>query len=112
MVGPTPVVVVSDRFSPRLVFSSMSLGAFDCLPKPVDDPTLDGLLERIEGQGRPSLRCRTGGSEPVPMGEREMVVGRSPEMVEALKTVAAVAGTDATVLIRGESGTPKLFNAL
>ena len=107
MVGPTPVVVVSDRFSPRLVFSSMSLGAFDCLPKPVDDPTLDGLLERIEGQGRPSLRCRTGGSEPVPMGEREMVVGRSPEMVEALKTVAAVAGTDATVLIRGESGTGK-----
>ena len=107
MDGPTPVVVVSERFSPQLVFSSMSLGAFDCLPKPVDDPTLDGLLGRIEGQSRPSLRCRADGSGAIPRGEREMVVGRSPEMVEALKTVAAVAATDATVLIRGESGTGK-----
>jgi DNA-binding NtrC family response regulator len=103
----TPVVVVSDRFSPRLVFTSMSMGAFDCLPKPVDDPTLDGLLGRIEGRGRPSPRCRTEPSGAAPAGEPEMVVGRSPEMVEALKTVAAVAVTDATVLIRGESGTGK-----
>ena len=107
MEGPTPVVVVSDRFSPRLVLSSMSLGAFDCLPKPVDDPTLDGLLGRIQGRGRPSPRCRAEGSETAPKGEREMVVGRSPAMIEALKTVAAVAATDATVLIRGESGTGK-----
>ncbi len=37
----------------------------------------------------------------------EMVVGRSQKMIEALKTVAAVADSSATILVCGESGTGK-----
>ena len=46
--GHTPVVVLSKRLSPELVFSSISRGAYDCLPKPLDDTTLDDLLTRLQ----------------------------------------------------------------
>ena len=102
----TPVVMVSEGFSPDKVYTAISGGAFDCLSKPVDDPTLDGLLYRLRRE-RDLPREDTGPVEPVPDVSGEMVVGRSQKMVEALKTVAAVAGTSATVLVCGESGTGK-----
>ncbi len=101
------VVVVSEAFSPELVFSAISRGAYDCLPKPVDDPTLDDLLSRLQGEGRPSLRCRTDGEAAPPDARDEMVVGRCRAMIQALKTAGAVAQADATVLVQGESGTGK-----
>ncbi len=105
--GYTPVVVVSETFSPELVFSAISRGAYDCLPKPVDDPALDDLLGRLQGEGRPSLRCRTDRDTPLAGAQDEMVVGRCGAMIQALKTAGAVADTDATVLLKGESGTGK-----
>ena len=102
----TPVVMVSEGFSPDKVYSAISGGAFDCLSKPVDDSTLDGLLYRLRRERNPPP-LEAGPLEPVPDVGGEMVVGRSQKMVEALKTVAAVAGTSATVLIGGESGTGK-----
>ena len=102
----TPVVVVSEGFSPDQVYSAISGGAFDCLTKPVDDPTLDGLLYRLHRE-RNRQPVDGGPVESVKDVGGEMVVGRSQKMVEALKTVAAVAGTSATVLVCGESGTGK-----
>ncbi len=102
----TPVVMVSEGFSPDKVYTAISGGAFDCLSKPVDDPTLDGLLYRLRNEREPPP-TETGPAGPVPDAGGEMVVGRSQKMVEALKTVAAVAGTSATVLVCGESGTGK-----
>ena len=102
----TPVVVVSEGFSPDQVYSAISGGAFDCLTKPVDESTLDGLLYRLRRERIPPT-AEAGRLEPVPDVGGEMVVGRSQKMVEALKTIAAVAGTSATVLICGESGTGK-----
>jgi DNA-binding NtrC family response regulator len=102
----TPVVMVSKSFSPELVLSAIAKGAYDCIPKPVDDPTLDSLLERLEDEEN-----ALGGSHRPPgprnKGEDGMVVGSCPEMIETLKTVGAVAETMATVLVRGESGTGK-----
>lgn len=102
----TPVVMVSEGFSPDKVYTAISGGAFDCLSKPVDDPTLDGLLYRLQSEREPPP-VETGLAGPIPDAGGEMVVGRSQKMVEALKTVAAVAGTSATVLVCGESGTGK-----
>ncbi len=102
----TPVVMVSEGFSPDQVFTAISGGAYDCLSKPVDDPTLDGLLYRLRSERNPTP-ADTGPVEPDSDVDGEMVVGRSQKMVEALKTVAAVAGSSATVLVCGESGTGK-----
>ena len=102
----TPVVMVSEGFSPDQVFSAISGGAYDCLSKPVDDPTLDGLLYRLRRERNP-IPADAGLIESGSDVDGEMVVGRSQKMIEALKTVAAVAGSSATVLICGESGTGK-----
>ena len=37
----------------------------------------------------------------------EEIVGESPQIVDVLKVIEKVAGTDSTVLIHGESGTGK-----
>ncbi len=102
----TPVVMVSEGFSPGQVFSAISGGAYDCLSKPVDDPTLDGLLYRLRRERNPAP-ADAGPGEHVPDVDDVMVVGRSQKMIEALKTVAAVARTLTTVLVCGESGTGK-----
>ncbi len=104
--GQTPVVMVSEGFSPDQVYSAISGGAFDCLSKPVDDPTLDGLLYRLRRERNPPP-VEAGPVEAVQEIGGAMVVGRSQKMIEALKTVAAVANTSATVLVCGESGTGK-----
>lgn len=104
--GQTPVVMVSEGFSPDQVYSAISGGAFDCLSKPVDDPTLDGLLNRLRRERNPPP-VEAAPVEPVQETGGGMVVGRSQKMIEALKTVAAVARTSATVLVCGESGTGK-----
>ena len=101
------MVMVSEAFSSKAVFAAVSRGAYDCLTKPVDDVTLDDLLRRLGSENSPSLRCVAGECHPATGPDEEMVVGRSPAMIEALKTGGAIAGTDATVLINGESGTGK-----
>ncbi len=102
----TPVVMVSEGFSPDQVFSAISGGAYDCLSKPVDDPTLDGLLYRLRREQNP-VPADAGMIESGSDVDGEMVVGRSQKMIEALKTVAAVADSSATILVCGESGTGK-----
>ena len=74
----TPVVMVSEGFSPDQVFSAISGGAYDCLSKPVDDPTLDGLLHRLSSERNP-IPADAGLIESVPYVDGEMVVGRSPD---------------------------------
>ncbi|MDA0747218.1 MAG: sigma-54 dependent transcriptional regulator [bacterium] len=103
----TPLVVVGENLSSTLVLSAISGGAFDCLHRPVADRTLDALLTRLQAeQGAGSTLCPKE-ERLVVTGEPDMVVGRSPDMLEALKTVGAVADTGATVLVLGESGTGK-----
>ena len=48
------------------------------------------------------------GDDADPAGDRaDLFVGHSPVMQEVFKTIGRVAPTDATVLIRGETGTGK-----
>ena len=105
--GLTRVVVLSKRFSPELVLSSMSRGAYDCIPKPLDDTTLDDLLTRVHVSGVAAVSHFVDRSQNPPSREDEMVIGRSPGMIEALKSAGAASVSDATVLIVGESGTGK-----
>ncbi len=105
--GQTPVVVLSKRLSPELVFSSISRGAYDCLPKPLDDTTLDDLLRRVQVRDDSTVRYLLDRSMDQPEEEDEMVVGRSAGMIEALKSAGGASASNATILIMGESGTGK-----
>lgn len=91
-----PILMVSGFGSIDVAVRSLQLGADDFLSKPVDPEVLcsrvAGLLER----------------RPVDVDvDAPAIVGRSVAMREALAAVRQVAPTQATVLLRGETGTGK-----
>jgi DNA-binding NtrC family response regulator len=86
---------------------AMKRGAYDFVTKPVNIDRLEMLIRR-------ALRERATQKENVELKERvqrteslEMMIGRSPAMVEVFDTIKQVAPSRATVLIEGESGTGK-----
>ncbi len=82
---------------------AMKLGAVEYLSKPVDLDQARTLIQgALKGAGvnREVESLRRAGN----LGG---IVGRSPQMQEVFKKVAAVAASDASVLLLGESGTGK-----
>jgi len=86
---------------------AMKRGAYDFVTKPVNIDRLEMLIRR-------ALRERDTQRENVELKERvqrteslEMMIGRSPSMIEVFNTIRQVAPSRATVLVQGESGTGK-----
>src|SRR5580692_4168763 len=96
------VILMTGRGTIETVMAATRGGAFDYIAKPFD---LDVMLDAI---GRAEATREDGEKEAAEedLPETEMI-GFSPSMVEIYKTVARVAGTDATVVIEGETGTGK-----
>ncbi len=101
------VIVIGERNDPEFVFRVSKAGADDYLVKPVDLKEFDTRLNRI-------LERQRLMSEVTPLPARvrghsdfAMLFGTSPRMEEVKNTIEQVAETNATVLIRGESGTGK-----
>jgi NtrC-family two-component system response regulator AlgB len=102
-----PVVVITAFASFDTAVEAMRKGAFDYLPKPFTPDQLRVVLDRAALVG--GLRGRVASLEDQvgalnPDGELETA---EPAMRQALDVAFQVAGTDATVLLRGESGTGK-----
>jgi len=101
-----PVVVLSAQGGTDETIEVIKAGAFDCLLEPWSD---DDLLEVI-GQG---LECGRLMASPVAISaptagtQGEAIIGRSKPIQKISKAIGRVAPTDATVLIRGASGTGK-----
>jgi DNA-binding NtrC family response regulator len=93
-----PILMISGFGTVDAAVQAMQLGADDFLTKPVEPDVLTArvasLLER---------RPRAGAAAGAPAG----LVGRSAAMREVFAAIAAVAPTDTTVLITGETGTGK-----
>ena len=98
----------SQGLSPRFVFmtafatiegavDAMKSGAYDYLTKPLD---YDRLSEVIR-------RALSAHAAPDTEGDARRIVGSSPAMMNIFRRIAAVAQSNATVLIHGESGTGK-----
>jgi DNA-binding NtrC family response regulator len=97
-----PVAVLTAFASAENTIEAMRLGAFDHLTKPVGREDLKSLLARMLAHGGPAVR-RTG---PARDGGFALV-GASDGMRRVQKFVGMAADSDATVLIRGETGTGK-----
>jgi two-component system, NtrC family, response regulator AtoC len=101
------IIVMTAFGTSNLAIQAIQLGAFDYITKPFE---LDEVLlavqrcfdYRLLQSEVLSLRRRLGAKDPA-----ERIVGRSPKMLEVYKTIGRIAGTDATVLISGETGTGK-----
>jgi two-component system response regulator AtoC len=96
------VAVMTRAPSLRLTLDAMDRGARDVLSLPLDAAKLRDLVVRCH-----KLGARVAQAEPIVAELRDAMVGESPAMLEAFKTIARVARSTATVLIRGESGTGK-----
>jgi DNA-binding NtrC family response regulator len=96
------VILMTGRGTIETVMAATRGGAFDYIAKPFD---LDVMLHAIErAEATREVGEKEAKEEELPDTE---MIGFSPPMVEIYKTVARVAGTDATVVIEGETGTGK-----
>jgi len=101
-----PIIFITAMDDSDLAIEAMKLGAYEYLLKPLDVRRVQELVER-------ALQTRRLMSAPVHLGDEQepkdgdVLVGRSPKMVEVYKQIGRVAAQDVTVLIRGESGTGK-----
>ncbi len=103
----TEVLFLTDDGSADSAARAMSLGAFDCLRKPLDNKSLTSSVHS-------ALRKRAFATGALAAGELvekeysfENIVGRCERMREIFRLIRKVAPATAPVIIQGESGTGK-----
>jgi len=106
------VIVVADEGSASDAVDAMAAGASTYLQKPLNRTELSLVVDRAGDyvslyRDRQSLR-----SQVLSRYRMENIVGDSPPMLRVLERIQQAAATDATVLIRGETGTGKELVAL
>jgi DNA-binding NtrC family response regulator len=93
------VVVLTAYASPENTIEAMRLGAFDHLVKPIGRDALRSLLDRL-----PARHAKSSNGAARPAGG---LIGASEAMRRVQKAIGLAADAEATVLIRGETGTGK-----
>jgi len=101
------VVILTGHPDVDSAIAAMKLGAYDYLTKPFKLSELEEVLRRAAERKRlerenVALRRMVAQREPAPV-----LVGQSQAVAALLATVRRIAGSDANVLIQGESGTGK-----
>ncbi len=102
-----PVLMLSARHDPDIIFNASKLGAEDYLPRPFEPKDLDLRIDRILERQRIPSEVTQLRDQVRRNSDFAGLFGTSPRMVEVKNTIEQVADTTATVLIRGESGTGK-----
>jgi DNA-binding NtrC family response regulator len=108
------VIMITAYGSEKIAVQAMKLGAVDYLPKPFDNDEVRVVVRRV----LETVKLRQDHRRLLEQVQGdfgfEHIVGGSPAMRRVFDTIAKVADTDVTVLIRGESGTGKelVANAL
>jgi nitrogen regulation protein NR(I) len=101
-----PVIIMTAYGTTETAIEATKMGAFDYILKPFDIPDMLTVIQQALDAGR-FMR------KPVAMNtlpdriDRDAMIGSSPSMQNVYKAIGRVAATDATVLIRGDSGTGK-----
>lgn len=95
------VILMTAKGSVRTTVEAEAEGVFDYLPKPIDLAHLLRVLERAAKSLEPAEE-----QAPDTASDGEMV-GVAPVMVELYKNIARASRSDATALIRGETGSGK-----
>ncbi len=110
---PDTVLLVLTAFGDAVATAeAIRAGAHDLINKPFDIEALRATIARALERRLMAMRHRVdrapAEAEGLPSETQPLlIVGHSPEIIAAVKTLARVAPTDATVLLQGESGTGK-----
>jgi two-component system response regulator AtoC len=102
-----PMIIMTAFGSSNIAIKAIQLGAYDYITKPFDLDDISEKLDRFFERHTLSseLKDLRGRAEPVDPSDR--IIGNSPAMQTVYKSIGRVAGSDATVLITGETGTGK-----
>lgn len=106
LTAEQPVVVLTAFGSVPDAVTAMKAGASEYLAKPIDLDELELAIDRALNKAALSEQNRFLKEQLRDAGQGQMV-GRSAAMLEVRRMIDAVAATDATVLIQGESGVGK-----
>jgi DNA-binding NtrC family response regulator len=101
-----PVVMMTAYGTTETAIEATKLGAFDYILKPFEIPDMLIVITKALEAGR-FMRSPVDMNAPPDKAFREAIIGRSNPMQEVYKAIGRVAPADATVLIRGDSGTGK-----
>ncbi|PID40453.1 MAG: Fis family transcriptional regulator [Proteobacteria bacterium] len=101
-----PVIIMTAYGTTETAIEATKMGAFDYVIKPFDIPQMLSTIRQAIEAGR-FMRSPVEMDVPPDKTEGEAIVGKSPAMQEVYKAIGRVSATDATVLIRGESGSGK-----
>jgi two-component system, NtrC family, response regulator HydG len=100
----TPFILMTAYASVPTAVQAMREGAYDYVTKPFEPEQMRSLVERALAEA--SIRgVATGPGETSEMFTA--MIGRSQAMIELFRMIERIAGTDATVMVLGETGSGK-----
>ena len=103
----TLVILMTAYGTVKTAVKAMKLGAEDYLPKPIDIEELEVVLQKTIEKKQLLEETRVLRERLDHKYRLENLVGESPEMLAAFKTIRQVAPSTSSVLLLGESGTGK-----
>ena len=102
-----PVIIMTAYGTTETAIEATKMGAFEYLLKPLGDfQDIQTLIGKALEAGR-CMRSRVELDVAPDTAAADAIIGRSKPMQEVYKAIGRVAPTDATVLVRGDSGTGK-----
>ena len=101
------VILISAYVTIETAVTAIKRGAFDCLQKPCTPEQLRQVLERVEQTRKLENRVAELESDSAGGSLDYILSSESPQMQRALEVAFKAAGSDATILLLGESGTGK-----
>ncbi len=102
-----PMIIMTAFNSSNIAIKAIQLGAYDYITKPFDLDKVSEMLERFFERHALSGELQDLRRRPEPIDPSDRIIGNSAAMQQVYKTIGLVAGSDATVLITGETGTGK-----
>lgn len=116
--GELPVILITGHGSPNVAIQASSLGVYGFISKPFE---IDDIIQQVnhffETQRlKDEVRALRSQVEPPVTGatgtgagrtQQDRIIGSSSAMYEVYRLVGRSAGTEATVLVTGETGTGK-----
>jgi len=108
LLPDTPVIMITGYSTVENAVQAMKAGAFDYLPKPFKVDEVKLVVNKALDRRAIALENKRLRREIQAIRERSGdIIGTSENMQEVFRLVEKIARTDATTLIRGESGTGK-----
>jgi len=101
-----PVILLQEMNQPAATIQAFKLGAFDCLPKPLEPSRLRRRIGDAVRSQEPESKSTVKVSDSWE-DEDEAILGSCPVMRNIWREVGCAARTDSCVLLRGEPGTGK-----